>query len=289
MSQTGKTTPFLFGISQFTTWPWTFERDVAEYARLDVDTIEVCEFKLSRENMSRQLASIGDNDLVISSIQPSVRTLFPSKSQPEPRSVADRMDRFKDSIRNFGLYGSGVPFVTNTGIPPDGNIQRVIDVAIREYRSLADFARPFGAHIALEPLNPSIMNLESAIWTVEQAAAIVDGVGRENFGICLDFWNVWQNAGIEPWIRANGSRILVVQVSDWRTPRSDQDRLIPGQGALPLAGLLRAVDDSGYGGAYSVEIFSGNVSDSIWQRDLSRVIVESREGLTSAWAPNTQP
>jgi hypothetical protein len=37
---------YAFGVSEFTTNPWTFEQDVETYARLGVDTIEVCEAKL---------------------------------------------------------------------------------------------------------------------------------------------------------------------------------------------------------------------------------------------------
>ncbi|MBV9281007.1 MAG: sugar phosphate isomerase/epimerase, partial [Chloroflexi bacterium] len=80
-----------------------------------------------------------------------------------------------------------------------------------------------------------------------------------------------------------GDRTFVVQLSDWRTPRSYQDRLIPGQGEIPLAGLLRAIHDSGYRGPYVVEIFSGDVPDSLWEGDLARVITASREGLDRAW------
>ena len=75
----------------------------------------------------------------------------------------------------------------------------------------------------------------------------------------------------------------MVQVSDWRTPRSFQDRLIPGQGEIPLPPLLRAIHESGYRGAYSVEIFSSGVPDPLWEADLSRVIAESRAGLDRAW------
>jgi sugar phosphate isomerase/epimerase len=59
--------------------------------------------------------------------------------------------------------------------------------------------------------------------------------------------------------------------------------LIVGQGEIPLAPLLRAVHESGYRGAYSVEIFSSGVPDPLWSADLSWVITESRAGLERAW------
>ena len=83
---------------------------------------------------------------------------------------------------------------------------------------------------------------------------IVEAVDRDNFGICLDVWNIWQNADILEEIRRCGDRIFVVQLSDWRTPRSYQDRLVVGEGEIPLAPFLRAIYDSGYRGAYCVEI-----------------------------------
>jgi sugar phosphate isomerase/epimerase len=274
---------YQFSVSEFTTNPWTFEQDVEEYARLGVDAMEVCEIKLDPARIDEQLQLITAGGLSISSVQPQTRTLFPSRSQPEPRDVNDRMARFRATIETFGSSASGLPFVTNTGIPPNGNVQQVLDTARDEYRALADFAAGYGARIALEPLNASIANVETAIWTLEQGMRVVESVDRENFGLCLDFWNIWQNAHIEEAIGAAGDRMFIVQVSDWRTPRSYEDRLIVGQGEIPFPPLLRAVRDSGYQGAYELEIFSHDVPDSLWEGDLQRVIVESRAGLDRAW------
>lgn len=276
--------PYRFGISEFTTWPWSFERDVERYAALGVDDIEVCEFKLDQSRIPEQLALIPAHGLGISSVQPSVRTLFPSKSQPEPKDIAARMARYRQTIESFGDFARDLPFVTNTGIPPNGNMQEVIDMAIKEYRGLAEFAASRGSRVALEPLNAAIMNVETAIWTLAQGMRVVEAVDRDNFGICLDVWNVWQNADIFAAIEACGARVFVVQLSDWRTPRSYQDRLIPGHGEIPLPRFLRAIHDSGYAGPYVVEIFSGDVPDSLWKGDLDRVIVESQEGIAHAWS-----
>jgi sugar phosphate isomerase/epimerase len=277
--------PYQFGISEFTTQPWSFEQDVERYARLGVEFIEVCEAKLDGDDAraAEQLAQIGKQGLKVSSIQPAIRTLFPSQSQPAPRDVPDRMARYRRTIERCQQVAAGVPFVTNTGNPPNGNMQQVLDTAAREYRALADCARDHGARVALEPLNAAIANVESAIWTLQQGMRIVEAVDRPNFGICLDVWNIWQNADIAAAITACGDRIYVVQVSDWRTPRSYQDRLIPGQGEIPLPPLLRAIHESGYRGPYVVEIFSGDVPDSLWEADLAQVIVESRSGLDHAW------
>jgi sugar phosphate isomerase/epimerase len=274
---------YQFGISEFTTQPWTFDQDVENYARLGVQAIEVCEAKLDMGRAEAQMRLVTSQGLSVSSVQPKTRTLFPSQSQPKPAVIGERLACFRQTIEALAPWTPGVPFVTNTGIAPDGNIQAAIDTAVWEYRDLADFAAFHGVRIALEPLNAAIMNIESAIWTLPQAMQIVEAVDRDNFGICLDFWNVWQNADIEEHIRGCGNKIFLVQASDWRAPHSFQDRLVPGGGEIPLPSLLRAAHDGGYRGPYIVEIFSADVSDSLWEGDLDQVIQDSRTGLDAAW------
>ena len=278
-----ETESYQFGVSEFTTNPWTFEKDVETYARLGVEAIEVCEFKLDSAQFEAQMALPAAHGLQITSVQPSIRTLFPSSSMPEPLDIGARMALFRQSITRLAPFAPGAAFVTNTGIPPGGNMQLVWDTAIKEYRALAAFATDHGVRVALEPLNPSIVNIETAIWTLPQAMEIVAAVNEDSFGICLDCWNVWQNADLADAIRACGDRIFTVQISDWRTPRSFEDRLIPGQGEIPLPDFLRAVRETGFSGAYSVEIFSRGVPNALWEADLEKVIVDSRAGLDRAW------
>lgn len=274
---------FRFGVSQFTTTPWSFERDVEGYARLGVDAIEVCEEKLDEERFAEQLKLVEERGLEISAVQPSVRTMYPSRTQPEPPGMAERLALFRRAIERVAPFAGDVPFVCNTGPPPEGDIRKVLEVAAREYRALADFAGEHGGRVALEPLSPALMNVESAIWTLGQAMRVVAEADRDNFGICLDVWNVWQNPDVVEEIRGCAGRVFVMHVSDWRMPRSFADRHIVGRGEVPLPDLLRAVHESGYRGAYTLEIFSDGVPDSLWETDISGVIAESRAGLEEAW------
>jgi sugar phosphate isomerase/epimerase len=271
---------FRFGVSQFTSTPWGFERDVEEYVRLGVEAIEVCEDKLDEERFSEQLALVGEQGLEISSAQPSVRTLFPSRTQPEPEEPGERAAAFRGTVERFGDCADGVPFILNTGPPRDGNIREVIETTVREGRVLAEHAGERGASVALEPLSPALMNVESAIWTLDQAMRVVEAVDRPNFGLCLDIWNVWQDPDVEAQILACGDRILVVHLSDWCTPRSFEDRHAVGRGDIPSSVLIGAIHKSGYQGAYTLEIFSRDVPDSLWEQErLATVITESRDAL----------
>ena len=146
MQESGDRTPqYRFGVSEFTTTPWTFEQDVESYAQLGVDAMEVCEFKLDEQRRDEQLALIASHGLVISSVQLSIRTLFPNQSQPEPANPRERMALFSRTIARFGALAQGAPFITNTGRPPQGNTSRSM---IRRLRSIATslMRRPGMAH-----------------------------------------------------------------------------------------------------------------------------------------------
>lgn len=275
--------PFTFGVSAFTTMPWSFDEDVERYPHLGVDAIEVVEAKLDDDRFADQMQSIAAAGLVVSGVQPKVRTFFGSRMRPEPSSVGERVACLRGSIERLGRFAPGVPFITNTGAHPRGDMAEAMTVVAAALKELAWVARDHGVTLALEPLNPTSVNVESAIWTVDQALEVIDATGSDSVGLCLDYWNVWQNAGIEAAIARAGSRIFTVQASDWRTPRSFADRIVPGDGDVPLARLIAATRAAGYRGPWVVEIFSQDVADSLYDTDLEDVVRRCRQGMAAAW------
>ncbi|MFI5677298.1 sugar phosphate isomerase/epimerase family protein [Streptomyces cellulosae] len=277
--------PFPYGVNQFTTMPWSFEEDLAHYSRLGVEAIELCETKLDQDpdRAKAQLASVAEAALPISSVQPAVRTVFPSETQPEPADRRDRLDRFRRSVELIAPFAPGAVFVTNTGPAPDGNLHEAIRQVVAHHRELADIAADHGVRIALEPLNPVLLNAETAIWTHRQALDIVQEVERENVGVCLDLWNVWQDPDLVPRLADAPDRLFLLQVSDWRTPRSRMDRRSVGTGDIPVGQLLHAAHSAGYRGPCVLEIFSDNVPDSLYETDLDDLLRANRAAVESAW------
>lgn len=276
--------PFTFGVSEFTTMPWSFDEDLAHYSALGVDAIEVVEAKLDDRRWADQMAAIADAGLTVSGVQPVVRTFFASRMTPDPNPLEERVARLRGSIERLARFAPGAPFITNVGAHPKGDMDEAMRVVTRELKALAPVAADHGVRIALEPLNPTSVNVESAIWTIDQAIAIIEGTGHDAIGLCLDYWNIWQNENVDAAIARAGDRIFTVQASDWRNPRSFADRIVPGDGCIPLADLLKASRAAGFAGPYVVEIFSIDVSDSLYDGDMDAVIRRSRAGMESAWA-----
>ncbi len=278
-----------FGVSQFTTWPWTFEQDVETYARLGVEAIEVCEFKMDPARMADQMALIKEAGLTLSSVQPRLHSLFPDAPRPQPPDPAARMALLRGTIARFASCGfaEGTVFVSITGAAPGGDFLAARATAVREYKALARFAAGHGARVALEPLNPILMNADTFVCALPDALGIVREVDEPNFGLWLDVWHIFQDAAAPAHIAVCRGKVFGAHVNDWHTPRCFGDRLAVGDGEIAplLPGLLRAITGTGYAGAYALEIFSEErLPDSLWRGDLSATITRSRAAFAQAWS-----
>jgi sugar phosphate isomerase/epimerase len=277
-----------FGVSEFTHWFQTFEEDVSLYQRLGVDSIELCERKLAGDSgkAREQLSFLKSLNLPVSSIQPRVHALFQDSMCPDLLDPNERMREFRKSIDLISDFFPEAPMVTIGGVAPQFNFQLAHQTARKLYVELADYAADHGMRLMYEPLHPILMNNNTFICTLKEALILVDSIQRDNFGLCLDLWHVWQEPSIEAQIQAAGDRIFGVHISDWpaEQPRCLGDRRLPGEGCIPLSRLFSAIDKTGYVGAYSLEIFSEPIlPDSLWKQDPAEVIQRGRQGFYQAW------
>jgi sugar phosphate isomerase/epimerase len=144
-------------------------------------------------------------------------------------------------------------------------------------RELADIAAPFGVRLALEPV------AFAPLKTLAQALEVIDATERENIGLNIDTFHIW--AGGTPWeevARLDPRMIEVVHLSD-ATPRrgdewSDADRgVFPGEGIIPLKEGIAAIQNTGYDGAWAIEM----ISEYLWEWD---PLILAREAKSRAEA-----
>jgi sugar phosphate isomerase/epimerase len=277
-----------FGVSEFTTWPWSFECDIEHYANR-VAAIEVCEFKLDRNNYAPQLGSITHAGLAVSSVQSTVHSIFPDSLAPQPTAPEDRIRHIKNAIERIAPHvPPSTPFVVITGAAPGGNSLEVYERSLSAFEELAAFAQERLVRIAFEPLNPVLFNTDTALWGLDTALELVERVGHPALGLCVDTWNIFETPCLEQIISRCGSRIFVVQVSDWCTPRSGADRRNLGEGVIDNAAIIRAVRKTGYCGYYVLEIFSGeSLPGSLWRGDLDHVIEVNARQFGELWERST--
>ncbi len=107
------------------------------------------------------------------------------------------------------------------------------------------------------------MNLLTQAWDIVQQA------DRSNLGVCVDSYHVIANrTDVGAVDDVDPGKVFLVQLSDfmWREIRTPEDRIetarhyrvFPGEGvhSAEIAALVRKLDDLGYRGDYSFEVFN---------------------------------
>jgi sugar phosphate isomerase/epimerase len=121
---------------------------------------------------------------------------------------------------------------------------------------LSEIASPLGVRLALEPVTFSRFH------SLAQALDVIDAVGSQRVGLCLDTWHLWTSD--TPWEQVaelDPAMIVAVHIGDTleRTGQawSDDDRAaLPGEGVLPLREAIDAIAATGYEGMWAVEMKS---------------------------------
>jgi sugar phosphate isomerase/epimerase len=124
----------------------------------------------------------------------------------------------------------------------------------RSLQELGAIAGEFGVRLAVEPV------VFSRFDSVAQALELIESVGADRLGLCLDTWHLWTSG--EDWEQVaalDSELILTVHLGDtleraqseWR----DEDRgALPGEGVVPMAEAIAAIRATGYDGVWTVEM-----------------------------------
>jgi sugar phosphate isomerase/epimerase len=89
----------------------------------------------------------------------------------------------------------------------------------------------------------------------------IDLARRFDVGVCMELNACWAERALEETIRTGIDRIRLVQVSDFKvgTVASSQ-RLVPGDGDIPIERILRIVVDAGYAGVFDLELIGDAIN-----------------------------
>lgn len=95
------------------------------------------------------------------------------------------------------------------------------------------------------------------------ALAIVERTGCDNVGLMVDSWHLYRGAGIDTLKSVPGERVVGVQLNDAPAEAGPvalvetlEARLLPGEGDIALASVVRTLDDIGSRAPIGIEIYS---------------------------------
>lgn len=141
------------------------------------------------------------------------------------------------------------------------------DTCSKLYR-LEEVARPYGVKIAFEFLGFA----NSSVNTLSFCHEIVKELNSPNIGMTIDAFHFFlSNEPLSVFDTIDPKKIFLVHIADAEgVPRSqltDAHRTIPGDGVIPLRPFVRKLQEVGYQGVFSIELFN----PKYWEQDPKEV------------------
>lgn len=279
-----------FSVCEFTTPSLTFEEDLDLYRSVGATGISICEVKLREGEEEQQVAALKASGLKATVCIPlNIGVLDCGPMFPGPVEHDDRVNAMKQSVDRLAPFEpEGIVFITGSaeGIPEDEARARVVD----GLRTVAKHAAERGINVGIEILRADGGFPFSTVQTVEQTLELMDEIDEPNLEIAYDLYHVWDAPNAVEMARKIGNRVGGVHLSDWREPpRSVTDRLMPGDGPIPIAELTRALEDGGFEGWYELEVFSDlDLEDSLWKLDPRDLVQRSYDQFLELWNKGQQ-
>lgn len=245
-----------FGLNGATTGPHDLHTDIqvareAGYQAVELRDSKVQAYLTGGGSLYALRAELSDAGLEAASLNALERSTLATGDERE--SVLRRCRRLCE-------WASALDCASVIAVPsPLADTQaadRVAEVTVDALRAMAAVAKPYGVRIGFEFLGFATCSVN----TLAQARQILDALRNPAVGLVIDAFHFY--VGGSTWPMLDGLRpeqIFVIHLDDAEPrPRSaltDEHRLLPGEGAIPLREFVYRLEGFGYRGVYSIELF----------------------------------
>jgi len=177
----------------------------------------------------------------------------------------DRLVRSIDTAVAVGaprvVFTTG-PFAPLTWEEAADALEQALAPVLRE-------ARTHGVDFAIEHTN----SLRVDVGFVHTLRDAIDLARRLDTGVCMELNACWAERALTTTIREGIDRIHLVQVSDFKvgTVASSQ-RLVPGDGDIPMLRILGALVDAGYAGYFELELIGDAIAAEGYDAAIPRAV-----------------
>jgi len=244
----------VLSLNETTTFRWSFEDDVANYAAAGIEGIGVWRQKLSDCGQNRALELIGQNRLKVSHLF-WAGGFTGSEGHSYRESLADTAD----ALRTAAALGAKCLIVCSGARAGHtfNHARRLVQGALEE---LVPLAEDVGVVMALEPMHPGCAAQCTFLNNLDDALGIVEAIDRPNVKLLLDTYHLGQTPGLAERIPQIASQIALVQLGDAKCPpQGEQNRCLLGDGIVPLRQIVCALRSAGYDGFYDVELLGEEI------------------------------
>lgn len=267
-------------INQITVKDWSFEEAVRGLARHGIGWIGAWLGPVQAYGVARAAALLHEHGMQVSSV---CRAGFFTGNNPDGGGL-DHAANLR-AVEVTAALGCDVLYLVAGGVRDDRDLEASRRAVVSGIAELVPHAASAGVRLAVEPLHPMMCADRSVIVTLEQALDVVEEFDPAHVGLAVDTYNVWWDPEIEAALDRARERVISYQVCDWLVPQPHPlfGRGIPGDGAIDIPAITKAVDATGYAGPIEVEIFN----EKVWASDPDDVLGAITERFAGSVLPGS--
>jgi sugar phosphate isomerase/epimerase len=250
-------------VSAVSSWRASFDEDLAMWGRLAIDHVGLSLRKCEDAGLDMAVRRVRDAGLRVSNIvECGWCVLDDAATWPMYR---DRLLGAVDAMRRL----DATVLVLTTG--PAGRL--VWDDAALALGEVLEpviaAARAASVRVAIENTSPMRLDLSFAT-TLRDT---VDLARRLDVHVCVELNSCWAERGFDATVIGAGNRLAHVQCSDARVGSlSTPDRLVPGDGDIPLGLRFGALAHAGYAGAFEIEMVGPRIEEEGYEKAIGRAV-----------------
>lgn len=257
-------------MNETTTFRWSFEEDVANYAAAGIPAMGVWRQKLSDCGESKALELLTSQAMKVSHL-----LWAGGFTGSDGRSFRQSMEDALEAIRTAATLHAGT-LVVYSGARAGhtyNHARRLIKDAMRE---LVPVAAESGVVLAIEPMHPGCAAEFTFLTSIDDVLELLEIVDSPHVQFVFDTYHLGHTEGILKRIPQVASRIAIVQLGDaCLPPRGEQNRCRLGEGTIPLVEIVDALTAAGYDGYYDVEL----LGEAIETLDYTDLLAHSKQAF----------
>ncbi|MBI3463054.1 MAG: sugar phosphate isomerase/epimerase [Planctomycetes bacterium] len=257
-------------INEMTTYRWSFDEDVLHYRELGIEGMGVWRWKIAQFGEERGVELLRESGLNVSNL-----SWGGGFTGADGRTYKESVEDAIDGLHLAADLGAEV-FVVVSGPRGGHTYNHARDLLIDALWELVPVARQCGVAIGLEPMHPMYARAWTFLVSLDDAMRVLDTVGEPELGLVFDIYHLWQEKGLLERIPVIAPQVRIIQLADWHEPpRSENDRVMPGNGVIPLKQVVQAFQQAGYDGYYDLEL----LSEELWRGDYLQLIRTCRQSF----------
>jgi len=263
-------------MNEMTTYRWSFEQDVQQYAAAGITAIGVWRQKLGDCGEARGNELLAATGMKVSSLQ-WAGGFTGSDGHTHSESIEDA----REAIRLANRLQAGCLIIHSgaRGVHTHNHARRLFRSAIDRLLPLAETEQ---VTLAIEPMSRDCGMEWTFFNSMDEALELVNAYSHPRFKLVFDAYH-W---GHEPETLQRLSEFVqqaaLIQLGDARErPKGEPNRAPLGEGELPLAQIIDAALKAGYDGFFEVEL----LGEEIEVIDYEQLLTQSKQAFQEWTSP----